>query len=215
MRMAKEASNSHSWSGTPRGSDRLPARRRSRRCTAGTSRSARHARHAPHRGVSIASVASCGSRPGGPSRRAGAPAATGRAGTRRCGWSCSRLGPRPVRLAAVTGGDRGDQVSIAVHRLGRTESRPLWQLRRATSSRTPGAVAAAPRAGRLPAGRYPRRMLAMTTPARCGAILVEDDRHAPTVGGVDLSQVQSKQRQTADAGWSCQLAMGRHRGHRR
>jgi hypothetical protein len=59
-------------------------------------------------------------------------------------------------------------------------------------------------------------MLAMKTPACCGAILVVMiDTHQPSEGA-DLSQVRiSKQRQTADAGWSGRLAMGRHRGHRR
>jgi hypothetical protein len=57
-------------------------------------------------------------------------------------------------------------------------------------------------------------MLAMKTPPAGGAILVvRIDIHQPSEG-VEVSQVRiSKQRQTADAGWNSQLAMGRHRGH--
>ena len=54
----------------------------------------------------------------------------------------------------------------------------------------------------------------MKTPPAGGAILVvRIDIHQPSEG-VEVSQVRiSKQRQTADAGWNSQLAMGRHRGH--
>jgi hypothetical protein len=58
-------------------------------------------------------------------------------------------------------------------------------------------------------------MLAMKTPARCGAILVvRIDIHQPSEGA-EVSQGRiSKQRQTPDAGWNSQLAMGRHRRRR-
>jgi hypothetical protein len=57
-------------------------------------------------------------------------------------------------------------------------------------------------------------MLAMKTPPACGAILVvRIDIHRSSEGA-DVSQVRiSKQRQTAEAGWNSQLAMGRHRRH--
>jgi hypothetical protein len=56
----------------------------------------------------------------------------------------------------------------------------------------------------------PRRMVAVKTRARCGAILVV--MAAFHRGSTDVPQVRiSTQLQTADAGWSSRLTMGRHR----
>jgi hypothetical protein len=66
----------------------------------------------------------------------------------------------------------------------------------------------APRAGRLPAGRYPkmtarrkqRRMLAVQTPGRRGAILHGDDQRAPTIRRCGMPQVRiTRQHRTANA----------------
>lgn len=53
-------------------------------------------------------------------------------------------------------------------------------------------------------------MLAVQTPVRCSAILIMRVDTLQPSEGADLSQVWiNNQHQTADAGWSSQLAMGR------